>query len=186
MSGKQQQTGWTVLGALGVVAFGLLGAALTSLLTGPSLSPPAPPWTFITILLLPLTMAVSVLARLGELKALDGLSRSEQRRLDDRIAVKRRQVAVAISFYLASALFLGIAFYGASSAGAAAMLPMPLVVRIAGGLDGVALFSVGLLLLEMHEVEDFRGALSRRANSDKSKAAALSRLRPPPAPGQQP
>lgn len=185
MSSEQRQTGWTALGALGVVAFGLFGAALTSLLTGSSIGSQAPPWTFITILLLPLTIAVSVLAKLGELKSMDGLSRNEQRRLDDRVAAKRRQVGVAIAFYLVSALFMGIAFYGASSAGTAVILPMSLVVRIAGGLSGAALFSAGLLLLEMREIEDFRGALSRRANSEKGKTAALTRLRPPSTPGQQ-
>lgn len=165
--------GWTAIKALWLIVSFAIGAILASFLLGSVAKPIVTPWFLISVLLLPLTFAVNLRMKTGELTEQSGLSREEKKRLRRAIKGKKRQLNVAIIFYILSAFAIGILFV--TSAGDTDLLKGALI--IASGLICGSIYSVKLILDELTQLEDFKGVLADRAKQRKQQGSALKELK---------
>lgn len=170
------QFGWTTFGVIGVMIAAAIGfisfEGLLNLI--PSNYKITVPWVLVSLFLLPLTFCIQLLLKLWELREQDDISREERRRLKPLINGKTRQFFIAIIYYVLSAVIV-VAFFFFTENNVELFRT---VIKIAGGLLGISLFSIFLIFSEMNEISSFKADLKERVASKKRQKAALKRLNP--------
>lgn len=174
MKQMYSQFGWTTFGAIGVMTAAAIGffsfEGLLNLIPGDNKM--TVPWVLVTLFLLPLASCIQLLLKLWELREQDDLSREERRRLKPLIEGKTKQFFIAIVYYVLSAVIV-VTFFFFSENNAELFRT---VIKIAGGLLGISIFSMFLMISEMNEISDFKANLKERLASKKRQKAALKRL----------
>jgi hypothetical protein len=166
------QSGWTNLGVIGVMLAAVLGFYGFGLLVNIFHIKMSVPWALVSVFLLPLGFCVQLLLKLWELKEQDNLSRDEHRRLKPMIEAKTRQFLIAIIYYVFSAAILATLFFFSESD----VELFKFVIKLAGALLFISVFSVYLIFLEMKAISDFKANLKERIELEKRQKVALKRL----------
>jgi len=171
--GKYEQ-GWTGYGILGAILSASIGALVFSGLMRliPAEASVATPWVLVSLFILPLTYCVQLLFKIFDLKELQGLSKSEKRRLKTIINGKTRQLFIAIIYYVLSAvLVVTLLFFSSDNQEFVRSITV-----LIGSLLGISIFSMALVFIEMKELTDFKAQIKQRADDKKSQRSALKRL----------
>lgn len=170
----RKQEGWTGLGALAVLLSAAMGGLAMHffLLSADQNSPPSIQWGILTVFLLPLGFATQLWWNLNSLRELKGVTESERRRLRETVSGKRRQIGIAICFYICSAFAIAIGLFLSTGNW--------LIYSIATIYTGVALAisicSFFLILNEIRELSDFKSKVHERAIKVKSINKKLEKM----------
>lgn len=151
--------------AVGAIAFCYLAKWVN--LSGPL------PWGILTVVLLPVGFAMQLLNKLNDARELEGLTRSEERRLRAILDIKVRDSWLIIGFCTLAAVVIAILFWLISTEHGAAQRNLTVV----GALIGLMIWSIGSIAAGFKELAKFRGAISSRKQDDKAVRNALSKLR---------
>lgn len=164
------QKGWTGLGAVALLLSAGLGAlAFDAILSlHPQSMKYSPPWLLISVFLFPVAFCVQLVSKFRDIEDVDGLSQMEQSRLTRIVAAKRRQVWIAVGFYVFSALFTAAVF----------LLPSqhPLFFsgyNVIGGLLGMGIFALACIWKEFEAANSFVRDCKRAAKRRKAAKSAL-------------
>ncbi|MGB4498910.1 MAG: hypothetical protein WBI40_09430 [Methylococcaceae bacterium] len=167
------QSGWTILGIIGVIISGGVGAIAFDLLFKVAGYSNSIPWALVPLFATPLTLSVQLLYKFFDLKELEGISREEKRRLKSMIDGKTRQLYIAIGYYtFSAALTVILLFFFHSNT-----YLFENSIRIIGLLTGISLFSILLIINESREISDFKSKIHDRSESKKKQKSALKRLK---------
>lgn len=171
-----KQTGWTGMGALAILVSAAMGGLATHffLQSADQGSPPAVQWGLIAVFLLPMGFATQLWLNLSTLREIKGITESERRRIRETVKAKRRQIQIAISFYICSAFIIAAGLF--ISPGNWQIYS--LVTVFTGISFAISICSFFLILNEMKEVSDFRSKVHERAIKTKSINKKLEKLSP--------
>jgi len=168
---KDAQLGWTGIGFLGILASCLVGGIIgrsigSSLQTVNSL-----PWILVTIQLAVIPFTLIVRSKVGEVREIEGLSATEERRLERIVREKIHQFDTAIISFLIMAIISVTALLIGSSDESLIRIAFSVVFSFAF----ICIFSFWLILKESSEIDVFKSdMLKRRARKKKAKAAINS------------
>lgn len=170
------QRGWSSLGALAVLVSAAMGGLATHffLQSADQNTPPAIQWGLLTIFLLPLGFATQLWWNLNNLREIKGITESERRRIRETVKEKRRQIQIAICFYVCSAFAIAVGLFLSSG-----NWPIYSLVTIFTGITfAISICSFFLILNEIKHLSDFKSKVHERAIKTKSINKKLEKLSP--------
>ncbi|BGE57104.1 TPA: hypothetical protein L5Y18_006275 [Pseudomonas aeruginosa] len=171
----RDQSGWTGVGVLAVVLSAAMGALLAHYIVSSfdRTTAPVVQWGLLTVFLLPMGFALQLWSNLNSLRETKGLSGSERRRVRETVSEKIRQVQIALSFYMLSAMLIAFGLWFSPSS-----WKVYHVVTVFTGLSlGISIASFFLMLYEWREVSNFKSRVFERSARNKQlnkKLGALS------------
>lgn len=130
------------------------------------------PWALVSIVLLPVTMAIQLIPKLIELKEQKSLTNSERRRLNIIVEEKIWQARLSIYYNFTSA----IVFAGFFSFTPKDHPLFGLGIMIIGSLLGASIASIWLVERESKELFEFKAKLAIRLQAKENQKSALKRL----------
>lgn len=172
----KNQGGWTGLGVLAVVLSAAMGALLAHYIVSSfdQTTPPVVQWGLLTVFLLPMGFAIQLWVNLNSIRETKGLSGSERRRIKVTVAEKVRQVQIALSFYMLSALAIAFGLWFSP-----ASWTVYHAVTVFTGLSlGISVSSFFLILHEWREISNFKSTVFERSSRSKQLAKKLGSLGP--------
>jgi len=128
----------------------------------------------IAIVVAPIALIAQAISKYGEIKKVKGLSREEQRRLDEAVNTQRSALFYYLFFFLLSTTGVAIGFYAAT-------------LKISFNANLWALRATGFIAVfatvisfkiyrDLAKVQDYEAIVTRRSEERKAKAAALKKL----------
>lgn len=171
-----KQRGWTGLGTLAVIVSAAIGALAAHYIVSSfdQSTPPVVQWGLLTVFLLPMGFAIQLWVILNGLRETKGLSGSERRRIHITVMEKIRQVQIAISFYVFSAVIIAFGLLLSP-----ASWPAYHAVTVFTGLSlGISTASIFLILHEWREVSSFKSKVFERGVRNKQISKKLDDLKP--------
>lgn len=172
----KKQDGWTGIGALAVVLSAAMGALLAHYIVSSfdRATAPVVQWGLLTVFLIPMGFAVQLWTNLNGIRETKGLSGTERRRIRVTVTEKVRQVQIALSFYMASAIIIAFGLWFSP-----ASWTVYHAVTVYTGLSlGISIASFFLMLHEWREVSNFKGRVFERSAHRKQLAKKLDALDP--------
>lgn len=174
----KKQYGWSGAGVLAVILSASIGALAAHYIVSSfdKSTPPVVQWGLLTIFLLPIGFAIQLWTNLNNLREINGLSGSERRRIRETVKGKIRQVQIAISFYVLSAIVISFGLLMSPSN----WRVYHLVTVFTGFSLGVSTASIFLILHEWREVSNFKGLVFERSSKNKQLSKKLEALQAKP------
>ncbi|MFI8735822.1 hypothetical protein ACIGKM_07890 [Ectopseudomonas toyotomiensis] len=172
----KKQDGWTGIGVLAVVLSAAIGALLAHYIVSSfdRTTAPVVQWGLLTVFLLPMGFAIQLWSNLNGIRETKGLSGSERRRIRETVSEKVREVQIALSFYMVSAIVIAFGLWFSP-----ASWKVYHAVTVYTGLSlGISIASFFLMLHEWREVSSFKGRVFERSARRKQLAKKLEALDP--------
>lgn len=172
----KRQGGWTGIGALAVVLSAAIGALLAHYIVSSfdQTTAPVVQWGLLTVFLLPMGFAIQLWVNLNSIRETKGLSGNERRRIRQTVSEKIRQVQIALSFYMLSAMLIALGLWFSP-----ASWQVYHVVTVFTGLSlGISIASFFLMLHEWREISDFKAKIFERSSRKKQLDKKLTALNP--------
>ena len=172
----KKKDGWTGIGVLAVVLSASIGALLAHYIVSSfdRTTAPVVQWGLLTVFLLPMGFAIQLWSNLNGIRETKGLSGSERRRISETVSEKVREVQIALSFYMVSAIVIAFGLWFSP-----ASWKVYHAVTVYTGLSlGISIASFFLMLHEWREVSSFKGRVFERSARRKQLAKKLEALDP--------
>ncbi|MHC3749344.1 hypothetical protein ACYKDZ_10710 [Stutzerimonas stutzeri] len=172
----KKQGGWTGTGVLAVVLSAAMGALLAHYIVASfdRTTAPVVQWGLLTVFLLPMGFAIQLWVNLNSIRETKGLSGSERRRIRETVSEKIRQVQIALTFYLVSAIIIAFGLWFSP-----ASWKVYHAVTVYTGLSlGISISSFFLILHEWREISNFKSKVFERSARNKQLAKKLDALDP--------
>lgn len=172
----RNQSGWTGIGALAVVLSAAMGALLAHYILSSfdQTTAPVVQWGLLTVFLLPMGFAIQLWVNLNGIRETKGLSGSERRRIRNTVAEKIRQVQIALSFYIVSAMVIALGLWFSP-----ASWKVYHAVTVFTGLSlGISTSSFFLMIHEWREISNFKSTVFERSARNKQLTKKLDALNP--------
>ncbi|WP_273861961.1 hypothetical protein [Pseudomonas sp. LA5] len=132
------------------------------------------PAGMIAVIAAPISIAVSLLSKLGDVNKLKSFSRTERRRLEPMIDRKSVAIHRLIFLYSILSILVGLGLFFASvDSGITYALG---IYRAVGASIAFTMISSLMLLAEHKRATDFEAKVINRSNHRKQKAALLKKL----------
>lgn len=172
----KNQGGWTGIGALAVVISAAMGALMAHYIVSSfdQTTAPVVQWGLLTVFLLPMGFAIQLWGNLNSIRETKGLSGSERRRIRETVAEKVRQVQIALSFYMLSAMLIAFGLWLSPTSWGVYH-----AVTVFTGLSlGISISSFFLMLHEWREISNFKSKVFERSARKKQLEKKLEALNP--------
>ncbi|MBA1195570.1 phage shock protein B [Pseudomonas plecoglossicida] len=170
------QAGGIAFGLLALLCLCLLGGYGFGLLTqyiDPSKQ--LVPVALTSILIAPIGLIAQAISKYGEIKKIKGLSRDEQRRLDEIVDPKRLSMFWRLGFFLLSTAAVATLFYVATLKDVPFNAPL-WALRFTGFILAYAVISSIKIYFDLATIQDYETKVTRRMEERKSRAALLKKL----------
>ncbi len=168
--------GGVVLGLLALLCFCLLGGYGFGLLS--KYIDPAKqlvPVALIGILIAPIGLIAQAISKYGEIKKIKGLSRDEQRRLDEIVDPKRLALFYRLTFFMLSTAGVATMFYVATLKNVPFNAPL-WALRFTGFILVYAVLASIKIYLDLAKIQDYETKVTRRMEDRKNRAALMKKL----------
>ena len=168
--------GGVVLGLLALLCLCLLGGYGFGLLS--RYIDPAKqlvPVALTGILIAPIGLIAQAISRYGEIKKIKGLSRDEQRRLDEIVDPKRLALFYRLAFFMLSTAVVATLFYVATLKNVPFNAPL-WALRFTGFILVYAVLASIKIYLDLAKIQDYETKVTRRMEERKGRAALLKKL----------
>lgn len=133
-----------------------------------------PLWALCGIQTVPVAVLAVLFSKLTDVRDIDGLTRTERRRLADMVAGKTQQVISLFVFLVGGSFAMALGLY---AAGYNPRIVIP-VYGGAGALIGLSLFFTVAAYLDVRHIAAFRTKVSDRAREAKKRAEVMAKLAP--------
>lgn len=136
------------------------------------------PAALIGILIAPIGLIAQAISKYGDIKKVKGLSRDEQRRLDDIVDPKRHSLFGRLAFFILTTTAVSVLFYVAT------LKEFPFnaalwALRLTGFTLVYAVVSSIKIYGDLVKIQDYETKVTRRMEDRKSRAAVLKKLGAP-------
>lgn len=172
----KQRAGGIILGLLALLCLCLLGGYGFGLLT--KYIDPAKqlvPVALTSILIAPIGLIAQAISKYGEIKKVKGLSRDEQRRLDEIVDPKRQALFGRLGFFMLATAAVATLFYVATLKDLPFNAPL-WALRFTGFILVYAVVSSIKIYFDLAKIQDYETKVTRRMEDRKSRAALLKKL----------
>ncbi|QBB72419.1 hypothetical protein ELE36_19735 [Pseudolysobacter antarcticus] len=131
-----------------------------------------PLWTFCVIQIAPITALGILFGKLTDIRDIDGLTRTERRRLESLVNSKIRQLIFLIAFHVVAGLILALALYGASFGRPA----VAYAFTLAGALIGLSVYFTVSAYVDVKHIAAFKTKIADRTREAKARASVMAKL----------